>query len=89
MLQQLNIHPYASSVTLLSAYDGSVIVNTTNYITDVYQQWNVTTQAQCKLLTRLSVASQVIPKSRNPSQISRVSICPLCCAPFRTSRRTF
>lgn len=56
VLQQLNIHPYASSVTLLSAYDGSVIVNTTNYITDVYQQWNVTTQAQCKLLTRPSVA---------------------------------
>lgn len=56
MLQQLNIHPYASSVTLLSAYDGSVIVNTTNYITDVYQQWNVTTQAQCKFLIRLSVA---------------------------------
>ncbi|XP_034107010.1 uncharacterized protein LOC117569805 [Drosophila albomicans] len=46
ILQQLNIHPYASSVTMLSAYDGSVIVNTTNYITDVYQQWNVTTQAQ-------------------------------------------
>lgn len=56
VLQQLNIHPYASSVTLLSAYDGSVIVNTTNYITDVYQQWNVTTQAQCKFLIRLSVA---------------------------------
>ncbi|KAH8355290.1 hypothetical protein KR093_010468 [Drosophila rubida] len=46
VLQQLNIHPYASSVTMLSAFDGSVIVNTTNYITDVYQQWNVTTQAQ-------------------------------------------
>ncbi|KAM8712229.1 hypothetical protein ACLKA7_012705 [Drosophila subpalustris] len=46
ILQQLNIHPYASSVTMLSAFDGSVIVNTTNYVTDVYQQWNVTTQAQ-------------------------------------------
>ncbi|XP_030375136.1 uncharacterized protein LOC115624551 [Scaptodrosophila lebanonensis] len=46
VLQQLNIHPYASNVTMLSAYDGSIIVNTTNYITDVYQKWNVTTQAQ-------------------------------------------
>ncbi|XP_030563512.1 uncharacterized protein LOC115764539 [Drosophila novamexicana] len=45
VLQQLNIHPYASSVTMLSALDGSIIVNTTNYVTDVYQQWNVTTQA--------------------------------------------
>ncbi|XP_017051700.2 uncharacterized protein LOC108095203 [Drosophila ficusphila] len=45
VIQQLNVHPYASTVTILSAQDGSVIVNTTNYITDVYQQWNVTTQA--------------------------------------------
>ncbi|ALC42833.1 CG9380 [Drosophila busckii] len=46
VLQHLNVHPYGSSVTILSAYDGSVIVNTTNYITDVYQQWNYTTQNQ-------------------------------------------
>ncbi|XP_017096837.2 uncharacterized protein [Drosophila bipectinata] len=46
VLQQLNIHPYASTVTVLSAQDAQVIVNTTSYITDVYQQWNVTTQAQ-------------------------------------------
>ncbi|XP_034651489.1 uncharacterized protein LOC117890645 isoform X2 [Drosophila subobscura] len=45
IMQQLNIHPYASTVTLLSAQDGLVIVNTTNYITDVSQQWNLTTQA--------------------------------------------
>ncbi|XP_017010436.2 uncharacterized protein [Drosophila takahashii] len=45
VIQQLNVHPYASTVTMLSAHDGSIIVNTTNYITDVYQQWNVTTQA--------------------------------------------
>ncbi|TDG49134.1 hypothetical protein AWZ03_004434 [Drosophila navojoa] len=45
VLQQLNIHPYASSVTLLSAFDGSIIVNTTNYVTDVYQQWNATVQS--------------------------------------------
>ncbi|KAH8401986.1 hypothetical protein KR009_009021 [Drosophila setifemur] len=46
IVQQLNIHPYASTVTMLSAQDGSVIVNTTSYIIDFYQQWNVTTQAQ-------------------------------------------
>lgn len=86
MLQQLNIHPYASSVTMLSAYDGSVIVNTTNYITDVYQQWNVTTQAQCKLL--ISPVGVTLPNPLFPSQISRVSICPRFCAPSRTSRRT-
>ncbi|XP_061399935.1 uncharacterized protein LOC133335641 [Musca vetustissima] len=45
VLQNLNINPYASSVTLLAAQDGSVIVNTTNYISDVYEAWNVTTHA--------------------------------------------
>ncbi|EDV57129.1 uncharacterized protein Dere_GG19856 [Drosophila erecta] len=45
VIQQLNIHPYASTITMLSAQDGSIIVNTTNYIMDVYQQWNATTQA--------------------------------------------
>ncbi|XP_039482478.1 uncharacterized protein LOC120445892 isoform X1 [Drosophila santomea] len=45
VIQQLNIHPYASTITMLSAQDGSIIVNTTNYITDVYQQWNATSQA--------------------------------------------
>ncbi|XP_067627604.1 uncharacterized protein [Eurosta solidaginis] len=43
VLQRLNINPYASAVTLLSALDGTTIVNTTNYITDVYEQWNATT----------------------------------------------
>ncbi|KAL7737012.1 hypothetical protein ACLKA6_008867 [Drosophila palustris] len=42
VLQNLNIHPYASTVTLFAASDASVIVNTTDYIVDVYQQWNFT-----------------------------------------------
>uniref|UniRef100_A0A034VDF0 N-acetylmuramoyl-L-alanine amidase n=1 Tax=Bactrocera dorsalis TaxID=27457 RepID=A0A034VDF0_BACDO len=46
ILQRLNVNPYASSVTLLAANDGSVIVNTTNYLPDIYQGWNVTLQAQ-------------------------------------------
>ncbi|XP_075169053.1 uncharacterized protein LOC142241195 isoform X1 [Haematobia irritans] len=45
VLENLNINPYASSVTLLAAQDGSVIVNTTNYISDVFEAWNVTTHA--------------------------------------------
>lgn len=48
ILQRLNINPYASSVTLLAANDGSVIVNTTNYLPDIYQGWNVSVQAQCE-----------------------------------------
>uniref|UniRef100_A0A0A1XL35 N-acetylmuramoyl-L-alanine amidase n=1 Tax=Zeugodacus cucurbitae TaxID=28588 RepID=A0A0A1XL35_ZEUCU len=46
ILQRINVNPYASSVTLLAANDGSVIVNTTNYLFDVYQNWNVTLQSQ-------------------------------------------
>ncbi|KAI8128939.1 hypothetical protein CVS40_1977 [Lucilia cuprina] len=43
VLNNLNINPYASSVTLLAAADGSIIVNTTNYISDIFQGWNYTT----------------------------------------------
>ncbi|KAM7342836.1 uncharacterized protein ACRADG_010115 isoform 1-T1 [Cochliomyia hominivorax] len=43
VLENLNINPYASSVTLLAAADCSVIVNTTNYISDIFQGWNYTT----------------------------------------------
>ncbi|KAH8403932.1 hypothetical protein KR215_006774 [Drosophila sulfurigaster] len=42
VLQNLNIHPYGSTVTLFAASDAAVIVNTTDYIVDVYQQWNFT-----------------------------------------------
>uniref|UniRef100_A0A1I8NTG3 N-acetylmuramoyl-L-alanine amidase n=1 Tax=Stomoxys calcitrans TaxID=35570 RepID=A0A1I8NTG3_STOCA len=45
VLENLNINPYASSVTLLAAQDGSVMVNTTNYISDIFEGWNVTTHA--------------------------------------------
>ncbi|XP_020715547.1 uncharacterized protein LOC101457811 isoform X3 [Ceratitis capitata] len=46
ILQRINVNPYASSLTLIAANDGSIIVNTTNNINDLYQGWNVTTQAQ-------------------------------------------
>ncbi|KAH8233049.1 hypothetical protein KR026_003654, partial [Drosophila bipectinata] len=45
VLQGLNIHPLASRVTIFAAFDASVIVNTTDYIIDVYQQWNATTHS--------------------------------------------
>lgn len=42
-LQNININPFASRVTIMNAMDGSIIVNTTSYISDVYQYWNLTT----------------------------------------------
>nr|XP_016930496.1 uncharacterized protein LOC108010164 isoform X2 [Drosophila suzukii] len=45
VLQDLNIHPYASKVTLFAASDGSVIVNTTDYIINVYEEWNSTSHS--------------------------------------------
>ncbi|XP_016947606.1 uncharacterized protein LOC108022910 isoform X2 [Drosophila biarmipes] len=45
VLQDLNIHPYASKVTIFAASDGSVIVNTTDYIINVYEEWNSTSHS--------------------------------------------
>ncbi|KAH8290555.1 hypothetical protein KR054_003981, partial [Drosophila jambulina] len=45
VLQGLNIHPYASNVTIFAASDASVIVNTTEYITNVYEEWNSTSHS--------------------------------------------
>ncbi|XP_055907515.1 uncharacterized protein LOC129942548 [Eupeodes corollae] len=45
VLERINVAPYASSVTLLSAGDGRIIANTTYHMSDVYQQWNVSTQS--------------------------------------------
>ncbi|KAH8363756.1 hypothetical protein KR200_007853 [Drosophila serrata] len=45
VLQVLNIHPYASNVTIFAASDASVIVNTTEYITNVYEEWNSTSHS--------------------------------------------
>ncbi|XP_033234559.1 uncharacterized protein [Drosophila pseudoobscura] len=42
VLQSINIHPYASKVTLFAASDASVLVNTTDYIINVYEEWNST-----------------------------------------------
>uniref|UniRef100_A0A1A9W7T5 N-acetylmuramoyl-L-alanine amidase n=1 Tax=Glossina brevipalpis TaxID=37001 RepID=A0A1A9W7T5_9MUSC len=46
ILKDLNINAYASSITLLAAADGSVIVNTTNFLSDVFQTWNASTHRQ-------------------------------------------
>uniref|UniRef100_B4MPL4 GK21723 n=2 Tax=Drosophila willistoni TaxID=7260 RepID=B4MPL4_DROWI len=45
VLQNLNIHPYGSRVTIYAASDASIIVNTTDYIINVYQQWNATSHS--------------------------------------------
>ncbi|XP_017070489.2 uncharacterized protein LOC108107451 isoform X2 [Drosophila eugracilis] len=45
VLQGLNINPYASKVTVFAASDTSVIVNTTDYIINVYQEWNSTSHS--------------------------------------------
>ncbi|XP_017010437.2 uncharacterized protein [Drosophila takahashii] len=45
VLQDLNIHPCASKVTLFAASDGTAIVNTTDYIINVYQEWNSTSHS--------------------------------------------
>ncbi|XP_026835740.1 uncharacterized protein LOC6548421 [Drosophila erecta] len=45
VLQGLNIHPYASKVTIFAAYDTTVIVNTTDYIINVYENWNSTSHS--------------------------------------------
>ncbi|XP_055855905.1 uncharacterized protein LOC129919096 isoform X2 [Episyrphus balteatus] len=45
VLERINVAPYASSVTVLCAGDGQIIANTTNHMSDVYQQWNVSTQS--------------------------------------------
>ncbi|XP_034129609.1 uncharacterized protein LOC117584677 isoform X2 [Drosophila guanche] len=42
VLQGANIHPYASKVTVFAASDASVLVNTTDYIINVYEEWNST-----------------------------------------------
>lgn len=72
---------------MLSALDGSIIVNTTNYVTDVYQQWNVTTQANGEFVVqfivriKFSIDSMVILTFF--AQCPKASICPLFCARFR------
>ncbi|XP_032571454.1 uncharacterized protein LOC6618936 isoform X2 [Drosophila sechellia] len=45
VLQGLNIHPYASKVTLFAAFDTKVIVHTTDYIINVYENWNSTSHS--------------------------------------------
>ncbi|KAL9919732.1 uncharacterized protein ACN427_001543 isoform 1-T1 [Glossina fuscipes fuscipes] len=46
ILKDLNVNAYASSVTLLAAADGSIIVNTTHFLSDVFQMWNASTHRQ-------------------------------------------
>lgn len=49
VVERLNVNPYGSSITLLAARDGSVMVNRTFYTTDLFAKWNVTTHSSGKL----------------------------------------
>uniref|UniRef100_A0A1L8D9M0 Uncharacterized protein n=1 Tax=Nyssomyia neivai TaxID=330878 RepID=A0A1L8D9M0_9DIPT len=43
LLHNLDVNRFGTSYTLLNAVDGSIIVNTTNQLSDLYAQWNLTT----------------------------------------------
>uniref|UniRef100_A0A1I8NTG2 N-acetylmuramoyl-L-alanine amidase n=1 Tax=Stomoxys calcitrans TaxID=35570 RepID=A0A1I8NTG2_STOCA len=45
VVERLNINPFGSSLTLLAARDGSVMVNRTFYISDFYANWNMSTHS--------------------------------------------
>lgn len=42
LVENLNISPIGSSVTMLNARDGNVVVNTTNSLADFHQLYNYT-----------------------------------------------
>ncbi|XP_037914932.1 uncharacterized protein LOC119653884 isoform X2 [Hermetia illucens] len=45
-LQNMNVSPYASRMTVMNAMNGAPIVPTSQYITDAYVYWNWTTHQQ-------------------------------------------
>lgn len=49
LLKNLNVNPYGSKVTVFGASDASIIVNTTDYLNDLFTFWNYTThnQSEC------------------------------------------
>ncbi|XP_054737850.1 uncharacterized protein LOC129244258 [Anastrepha obliqua] len=85
VLQRLNINPYASAVTLLSAADGTVMVNTTNYLTEVYENWNITTHSWYKpgfslpqiLNTAMELTQNTMNVDRNTSSLGGRSLIAL------------
>nr|XP_036230940.1 uncharacterized protein LOC106625100 isoform X1 [Bactrocera oleae] len=85
VLQRLNINPYASAVTLLSAADATVMVNTTHYLMDVYEHWNITTHSWYKpgfslpqiLNTATELAQNVMNIDRNTSSLGGQSLIAL------------
>lgn len=40
MLENLDVNPFGTTYTLLSANDASILVNTTNSLSNLYLQWN-------------------------------------------------
>ncbi|XP_020715546.1 uncharacterized protein LOC101457811 isoform X2 [Ceratitis capitata] len=85
VLQRLNINPFASSVTLLSAADATIMVNTTHYMSEVYENWNITTHSWYKpgfslpqiLNTAAELAQNVMSNDRNTSSLGGQSLVAL------------
>ncbi|XP_065370393.1 uncharacterized protein LOC135962408 isoform X2 [Calliphora vicina] len=85
VVQRLNINPYGSSITLLSARDGSIMVNRTFYITDYYENWNKTSQSWFRpgfslplILSKTQVLAETIMKEeRNASSLGGRSMIAL------------
>ncbi|XP_039954270.1 uncharacterized protein LOC120770749 [Bactrocera tryoni] len=85
VLQRLNINPYASAVTLLSAADATIMVNTTHYMSEVYENWNITTHSWYKpgfslpqiLNTAAELAQNIMDVDRNTSSLGGRSLIAL------------
>ncbi|XP_054091202.1 uncharacterized protein LOC105210997 [Zeugodacus cucurbitae] len=85
VLQRLNINPYASTVALLSAADATIMVNTTNYMSEVYENWNITTHSWYKpgfslpqiLNTAAELAQNIMNVERNTSSLGGQSLIAL------------
>ncbi|XP_036334648.1 uncharacterized protein LOC118745230 [Rhagoletis pomonella] len=85
VLQRLNINPYASAVTLLSAADGTIMVNTTHYLMEVYEKWNVTTHSWYKpgfslpqiLNSAVDMTQNIMNADRNASSLGGRSLIAL------------
>ncbi|XP_017486954.1 PREDICTED: uncharacterized protein LOC108375355 [Rhagoletis zephyria] len=85
VLQRLNINPYASAVTLLSAADGTIMVNTTHYLMEVFEKWNITTHSWYKpgfslpqiLNSAVDMTQNIMNADRNASSLGGRSLIAL------------
>ncbi|KAM7342837.1 uncharacterized protein ACRADG_010115 isoform 2-T2 [Cochliomyia hominivorax] len=74
VVERLNINPFGSSITLLAARDGAVMVNRTFYITEFYENWNKTSQSWFRpgfslplILSKTQILAETILKQERES----------------------